>query len=305
MHRFIKSFYAFVKNDYKSLKYLPIFAYASFLIIIIYSFNIYSYIKLLDKGSFRLFLSYFIIYSISYYPIVFWIKIVDKQLKIGALFWLKTTIVIFILSLSPTIDLYAIIGHLYSSDYGYLIRKSAYNLKAIIITTLIIALSWNAVWKNTGNFMWISFKKNYYELLVPISLVILIIVVIAINLSGFNNSYPSFKIHYIDNASICSSYIQMIIFQIAYSLDFLSVELLFRGALVLGLYKLMGTNAILPMITLYAVLHMGKPLGETISSFFGGYVLAYITLYYNSIVPAFLIHVILALGMEWAAHLCF
>lgn len=92
-----------------------------------------------------------------------------------------------------------------------------------------------------------------------------------------------------------------ILFQLAYGLDFITVELLFRGALIIGLSRLMGREVLLPMVAVYCALHFGKPMGEAISSIFGGYILGVIALYGRNIWGGALIHIGVALGMEWAA----
>ena len=55
------------------------------------------------------------------------------------------------------------------------------------------------------------------------------------------------------------------VFELTYSAGFLCVELLFRGALVIGMARVLGKDAILPMAGLYAVIHFGKPAVETVS----------------------------------------
>jgi membrane protease YdiL (CAAX protease family) len=57
------------------------------------------------------------------------------------------------------------------------------------------------------------------------------------------------------------------------------------------------------MAATYAVLHFGKPMGETISSFFGGYILGVLALYTRNIWGGVFIHVLLAFGMEVFAYL--
>ena len=93
------------------------------------------------------------------------------------------------------------------------------------------------------------------------------------------------------------------IFEFFYGLDFGSVELIFRGALVIGLSSLMGRSAILPMVVTYAFLHFGKPMAETIGSIFGGYILGVIAYYSRNILGGCVIHIGVALLMEVMALL--
>jgi len=89
-----------------------------------------------------------------------------------------------------------------------------------------------------------------------------------------------------------------VIFEMVYVSNFLTTELLFRGFLVIGMVKYLGKDAILPMVACYAVLHFGKPLGETISSVFGGYILGVIAFYSKNIWGGVFIHGGIALLME-------
>ena len=71
-----------------------------------------------------------------------------------------------------------------------------------------------------------------------------------------------------------------LLFELSYGSDFFSVEIFFRGFLVIGFMKWAGKDAILPMACFYCTIHFGKPLGECISSYFGGMLLGIVS--YNT-----------------------
>ncbi len=98
-------------------------------------------------------------------------------------------------------------------------------------------------------------------------------------------------------------WVSVVIYEFFYLTDFLNTELLFRGFLVIGVGKFLGKDTILPMVATYAVLHFGKPIGETISSVFGGYLLGIIAFYSRNIWGGVLIHTALAGCMELFAYL--
>jgi|TARA_B110000879_G_scaffold37344_1_gene51964 hypothetical protein len=98
-------------------------------------------------------------------------------------------------------------------------------------------------------------------------------------------------------------WISVLIYEFFYLTDFLNTELLFRGFLVIGVSKYLGKDAILPMVAAYAVLHFGKPVGETISSVFGGYLLGVLAFYSKNIWGGALVHVTLAGCVELFAYL--
>lgn len=95
-----------------------------------------------------------------------------------------------------------------------------------------------------------------------------------------------------------SELITIISYEIAYGINFIGVELAFRGLLIIGFIKILGKDAILPMVTAYSILHFGKPLPETISSIFGGYALAVFAYKYKHIWAGIILHIGLAWLME-------
>jgi hypothetical protein len=84
-------------------------------------------------------------------------------------------------------------------------------------------------------------------------------------------------------------------YELSYGLDFLTIELFFRGLLIVGLVRYAGPRAILPMAAFYCTIHFGKPLGECVSSFFGGLVLGVLAYRTRSILGGLIVH----LGLAW------
>lgn len=93
------------------------------------------------------------------------------------------------------------------------------------------------------------------------------------------------------------------IYELCYGFDFISVELFFRGFLVVALSKFAGKYAVIPMVVVYAFLHFGKPAGETISSIFGGYILGILAFESRNIFGGLIAHLGVAWGMEYFAWL--
>jgi hypothetical protein len=85
------------------------------------------------------------------------------------------------------------------------------------------------------------------------------------------------------------------LFELSYGSDFIGIELFFRGFLILAFIKWAGKDAILPMACFYCTIHFGKPLGECISSYFGGIILGVVVYNTRSILGGLVVH----LGIAW------
>jgi hypothetical protein len=90
-----------------------------------------------------------------------------------------------------------------------------------------------------------------------------------------------------------------LLYELSYGSDFFSIELFFRGFLVLAFVKWVGKDAILPMALFYCTIHFGKPLGECISSFFGGLLLGIVIYNTRTIFGGLIVH----LGIAWLMEL--
>jgi membrane protease YdiL (CAAX protease family) len=89
-----------------------------------------------------------------------------------------------------------------------------------------------------------------------------------------------------------------LLFETAYAADFFTIEFFFRGFLILALSKLIGKQCILPVALFYFSIHLGKPMMEAVSSFFGGLILGSISYHSKSIWGGLLVHISIALLME-------
>ncbi len=132
------------------------------------------------------------------------------------------------------------------------------------------------------------------------------LIVLASTQNDFLAVYPKVKnLSFID-AAAHPSWPWKLLYEFSYGLDFLGIELFFRGLLVVGLVRYAGESVILPMAAFYCTIHFGKPLGECISSFFGGLILGVLAARTRSILGGLIVHLGLAWLMElggWLGHL--
>jgi hypothetical protein len=118
-------------------------------------------------------------------------------------------------------------------------------------------------------------------------------------LSDFLDYYPRFKkLQAYDPPAW-----KIWVYEICYGLDFTSIELFFRGFMVIAFARYVGMNAILPMAAFYLSIHYGKPMGESISSFFGGTILGVISYHSRSIFGGIMVHAGIAWLMEIGGYI--
>ncbi len=172
-------------------------------------------------------------------------------------------------------------------------------LLIIIVTILFI------VWKVNDNnqpfygtlINYINWKPYWLMLLIMIPLIAL-----AESQPDFQAMYPKLKtietVYYTE-----VQWWHKLLFELSYGTDFISIELFFRGFLVLAFLKWAGKDAILPMACFYCTIHFGKPLGECISSYFGGLLLGIIIYNTRSIWGGLLVHLGIAWMMEFAGYI--
>jgi hypothetical protein len=93
------------------------------------------------------------------------------------------------------------------------------------------------------------------------------------------------------------------LYELFYALDFFSIECFFRGFLILAFIRIAGMHAIVPAACFYCCIHLGKPMPEAISSFFGALLLGIFSYHNRSIWGGLIIHIGIAWFMEIAAFL--
>jgi hypothetical protein len=111
--------------------------------------------------------------------------------------------------------------------------------------------------------------------------------------------YPKLKYLHPGHQAVGHPAISALAYELSYGSDFLTIELFFRGFLVLAFVRFAGKASILPMAVFYCTIHFGKPLAECISSFFGGIILGVITYHTRSIWGGWIVH----LGIAWLMEL--
>jgi hypothetical protein len=173
----------------------------------------------------------------------------------------------------------------------------------VIITGGMLFILWIIFDKQYQPFYGIKTKGIDWKPYLLMLMIMLPLVAVASTQSDFLEVYPKLK-------SIAGVYHESgthwwrrLLFELSYGTDFISIELFFRGFLILAFIKWAGKDAILPMACFYCTIHFGKPLGECISSYFGGMILGIIVYHTRSIVGGLIVHMGIAWMMELGGYI--
>ncbi len=303
MKTLLVSIYLFAKENFNPWLYLKVVLFTSLLIFIEYKYLIYE--GLSDKLAFnnKTYLLNFIAFSIAYYGVILLIKTTKtRKPKLNLEFWLKSFIGILIASIYiGYFGQYAIDLNL-SYPEKHFFYYTADNLAGIITCLIPLYLVYRMFDKNKDiPFYGFTFKNFNIKIALILTLIVVSISYFGSQMSSLSEYYPILSrtgygafAHEFD----LPRWLTASIFEAAYMFDFMMIELFFRGFMIFGFIKLLGKDAILPIATFYAVIHFGKPLPETISSFFGGYILGIVAYSQKNIGIGIILHCTLAFAME-------
>jgi len=296
----------FVKADFNAGFYIYT---ALFLVVTIYlNYNWDLEEKWInDSNSWKDYFFSFTFNAFAYYAIAVPKALVYKEdyLK-NSSFWIKSSLFLLILSIDGSFFHHT--HYIFSRDYlnydeQYFLLKVIANVYPTFVYFIPLIVIKYVYDKNQKGLYGLAVEGFDYKVYFIFLLIMVPLIFWASFQPDFLEAYPSFKPWRVSEVFGLSRAQMSGIYEVFYLFDFITVELLFRGALVIGLSSIMGKHTILPMVVAYAFLHFGKPMAETIGSIFGGYILGVIALYSRSILGGCAIHMGVALLMELMALL--
>ncbi len=293
--------FQFAKSDFHPFTYFYTLVFIFVCIFLNYSTGFYatvmreSYFNNSSLWAFPLF------YGVTYYSVAIPVLLFQKDFKTlkNGLFYLKSSF--FILLYGLAVGYYGYrnweFASLFSNELQYLYRILS-QLKGcvfFIIPLIIIKKLFDK--KIVGLYGLASNPKHISGYLLLFSFLLPFLVFVSFT-PDFLNAYPQYRPWQYEAIFGWPTWVSTLIFEVSYSMDFVMTELIFRGALVIGLISILGRNAVLPMVAMYAAIHFGKPLGETISSVAGGYILGALAYQTRHIWGGVIVHICVALTME-------
>jgi hypothetical protein len=185
----------------------------------------------------------------------------------------------------------------------YWVGKCVWNLDRMVALMLPILAYRHFIDDRPGGFYGLTLRGFDARPYVFMLMVMAPLVLWASFRPAFLDTYPDYRAGRAEAFLGVSQVATYGAYEVSYGLRYVAIELFFRGFLLLGLERFLGRAVLMPMVTLYAFWHFGKPVPEAIGSIFAGYILGVIALRTRSIVGGILVHVGVALGMDGAAHL--
>lgn len=150
-----------------------------------------------------------------------------------------------------------------------------------------------------------GFRADWHTLK-PYFLVLALVTPLVIGASffpDFQRAYPQYKPWNYTEVFGYSIEKRAALFEMCYSTGFVAVEAIFRGALAITMVRIMGPRAVLAMASFYCVFHFGKPAGEAVGAFFGGYALGVLAIHSRSVLGGLIVHLGVAMLMEAMGYL--
>jgi hypothetical protein len=283
-------------TDYFKILNSKVFATCSLLTGLMIYLNFYYEIDLtideFDSISVRFLIRYLVFLMAFALPYFFYFLFERKN-------YFKSPLILLLIFLSPAIFSWKMVMntelHLSNNSYwDYYWNQVIYWPARLILLSLTLFIIWK-IFYSKESFFGLTVKYFNWKPYLIMLLIMVPLIAAASTQPDFLSMYP--KLKDIDTAlyGVQNKWLYHLLYELSYGSDFVSVELFFRGFLILAFIKVAGKDAILPMACFYCTIHFGKPLGECISSYFGGMILGIVVYNTRSIIGGLIVH----LGIAW------
>lgn len=292
-----------VREDFNLTSYLLIAVFLAAFIFFNHHFDIKK--GLIDTQSDKAKLIYLaLLYSIAYYVPLTIHCLISKQydaLKSGRM-WVLSLLGILLLAIDVSAPYLLDIINLLPVETRVITYKTAVNMLSIftVLLPLMALYRYQPYQRSFYGLTLKDFDTRPYFTILLIMLPIVAIASFTKNLASFYPMYQTTPAHLYWQVP---EWVPVLLYELAYGWDFLSVELMYRGFFVIALSTYLGRSSVIAMASLYCFLHFDKPELEAISSIFGGYILGVIAYATRSIIGGVIIHIGIAWMMEVFGYL--
>ena len=185
-----------------------------------------------------------------------------------------------------------IIASIWRGDEQLFWTRSLNWVVRVFVVLIPVFILWWVKDRNDQPFYGTRVLTNFKPYLIML-LIMIPLIALASTQKDFLHMYPKAK--FITGLALPDKNRHLFIYELCYGFDFISIEFFFRGFLILSLMKICGPHCIIPVACFYCTIHFGKPMGEAISSFWGGLLLGIVSYNTGSIWGGLLVH----LGIAW------
>jgi membrane protease YdiL (CAAX protease family) len=245
------------------------------------------------------FLGYYLIYFIPF-AAAFFLQLLffkDCSYYKNYWFWIILLLAPAIFSFRVNFDFHEdIITKIWSgSEQQYWLRCIGWVVRVFVVLIPIFII-WFIKDKSNQPFYGTKALDSIKPYLIML-LIMLPLLALASTQPDFLATYPKAK--FISNVGLAAQKWRYVVYELCYGFDFISIEFFFRGFLILALVNICGTHCIIPVACFYCAIHLGKPMAEAISSFWGGLLLGIVSFNSGSIWGGLIVH----LGIAWFMEL--
>ena len=292
-----------VREDFHLAQYTLTAIFLAILILFNYWFDFEdNYLEPL--GGVTKFVTYFFFFAFPYYAAILIFALSKNRTAIFRShgFWIRSLFSIGVLALDgshPYLD--NLINYLSNPTIQYWLYKVVINGISFLTVFLPIIIFYYAYDSQDGHRYGLNSHKFDAKPYFMMLAIMLPLIILASYNPAFIRQYPMYKTSAAHIYLGVPEWVTVVAYEIAYGLDFVTVEYLFRGFMVLAMTKFLGRSAVITMAVVYCVLHFGKPSGEALSSIFGGYILGVVAYETKSVWGGVIVHMGIAWMMEIVA----
>ena len=301
----------YIQEHFSWKLYLATALFASLLIFFNFRYSIEDNVMQSGYGGSLRLLLFFLFQGIPYYIVCVFVLIFTKNKSFFKQkeFWIISVIGFFILAFHRSGSFTVMLSSSLSTSpltYHYTYKLINKFMPLLTVVLPLAVFYWFYLRKQFTHFYGIRKKGVYVKPYFILLALMLPLIIIASFQPDFLRQYPNYMTtqgwnfaHYTGT----NENFLIGIYEAAYAFGFFIVELFFRGFLIYGMVKYLGKDVVLPMAVTYCVFHFGKPMGEAISSIFGGYILGILAYKTENIYGGIIVHIGIALLMDLFAFL--
>jgi len=296
-----KDFAAFFWKDFHPVTYAYTVAVVALSILLVYCTNFGSAISANRFPTSSAVVNNMLMFMVIYFLIAVPVVIIRGEFRIVAkpAFFAKGLLLMCLIGFADAFSWGEVLNlkEFSPSEQSY-IFKALWRMRNIMFVLPVLALLRLTIDMDVKGLYGLCSGNHLVKAYLSLYVVILPILAVVSFTPDFQSYYPMYKPWLFEGIFNRPVWLNTVVFETVYISDFLMVEMIFRGALVIGMASILGRTAVLPMIVVYVALHFGKPVMETLSALFGGYFLGALAYQTRHIWGGVIIHMGIALIIE-------